>query len=69
MNFKRSFKLFIFFLVIVSLFTLTGCKKDDDKGNDDGGNENNQQVAFDDLSVGDYVGKNGVVAAANPYAA
>ena len=69
MNFKRSFKLFIFLLVIVSLFTLTGCKKDDDKGNDNGKNENNQQVAFDDLSVRDYVGKNGVVAAANPYAA
>ena len=43
MNLKRSFKLFIFLLLIVSLFTLTGCKKDDDQGNDNGGNENNRQ--------------------------
>ena len=69
MNLKRSFKLFIFLLLVVSLFTLTGCKKDNEK--DPSGDQpgNQQTQPFDDLSVRDYVGKNGVVAAANPYAA
>ena len=68
MNFRKSFKLFIFLLFVVSLFTLTGCKKDDSTG--DGTDKNEQQeIDFENLSVRDFVGKNGVVAAANPYAA
>ena len=60
MQIKRLFKLFIFVLVIVSFITLTGCVNNQGSGDD---------LPFDDLSVRDYVGTNGVVAAANPYAA
>ncbi len=80
MKIKRSFKLFIFLLFFVSLFSLISCKKDknDNKVNPDGNNGNivdsgenqgNGSYDFTDLTVRDYVGKNGVVAAANPYAA
>lgn len=83
MKIKKTFKLFIFLLIVVSIFTLSGCKKDDSEGNqgdpnvgNNGGNDNggtgnggNTDYDFTDLSVRDYVGKNGVVAAANPYAA
>lgn len=61
MQIKRLFKLFIFLLVLVSFVTLTGCNNSNNPNGDD--------LKFDDLSVRDYVGSNGVVAAANPYAA
>lgn len=65
---KKLFKLLIMLLVFVNLFTLSSCKPDNDNGGNNGGN-NQQQTDFTDLSVRDYVGSNGIVAAANPYAA
>lgn len=67
---KRFYKLLIMLLVFVNLFALSSCKSDDDNDGDNGGNNNQQQQTdFTDLSVRDYVGSNGIVAAANPYAA
>lgn len=62
MKFRKSFKVLLLLLMVLSTFTLVACK---------GGNDQKDPPAFDytDLSVRDYVGKNGVVAAANPYAA
>lgn len=59
--------LLIMVIIVASVFTV-GCKKDDDNKN------NNKQTVWTeekllDLSVRDYQGSNGVVAAANPYAA
>jgi hypothetical protein len=68
---KRFYKLLIMLLVFVNLFALSSCKSDDDNDGGNGGNNNQQQqpTDFTDLSVRDYVGSNGIVAAANPYAA
>ena len=47
---------------------LMACKKERDT-NKGSGNENKVEYDLEDLSVRDYVSKNGIVTAANPYAA
>ena len=65
MKFRKSFKVLLLLLMVLSTFTLVACKG----GNDNDNDEPEQPFDFTDLSVRDYVGENGVVAAANPYAA
>lgn len=66
MKTKRISKFLLVFLLILSVFFTVGCKdKKDDKDN----NKNWTEKELLDLSVRDYKGTNGVVAAANPYAA
>lgn len=62
MKFRKSLKVLTLLLLVFSVFTLVACK-----GGEDGPDQ--PDYDFTDLSVRDYVGKNGVVAAANPYAA
>lgn len=63
MNIRKSFKFLIITLLVLTLVVSSGCKKKEKNKNDE------QPFDYTDLSVRDYVGKNGVVAAANPYAA
>ena len=65
MKFRQSLKFLSIFLLLLCVFTLASCKG----GNDNDKDEPEKPFDFTDLSVRDYVGENGVVAAANPYAA
>ncbi len=64
---KNLVKLFSMFLVMVLALVLVSCG--DEKNNNNGKNNNGIDYDITDLSVRDYRSENGVVAAANPYAA
>ena len=67
---KTKFKFLSFLLIMILAIALIGCggKKDDGKEKDpDGGKTKEEDIL--DLSTRDYIGENGVVAAASPYAA
>ena len=75
---KRILKIFLLLLVLTGFtVAVTSCKPstvkppiiDDGNGNNNGGENGENDDWILDLSVRDFKGKNGVVAAANPYAA
>lgn len=76
---KRVFKILLMLLLVTGFsFGITSCKTkentpiiSDGNGNGNGNGENDvfDEAALLNLSIRDYKGKNGVVAAANPYAA
>ncbi len=75
---KRILRIFLLLLVLTGFtVAVTSCKPsttnppiiDDGNGNNNGGENGENDDWILDLSVRDFKGKNGVVAAANPYAA
>lgn len=67
MSSKRAIKTLLIILIFAMTF-LMACKKERDT-NKGSGNGNKVEYDLEDLSVRDYVSKNGIVTAANPYAA
>ena len=75
---KTKFKFLAFLLILIVAFVFVGCSKDptpdptpDPDKEKSGAIKDDEKLVSEltDLSVRDYVGENGVVAAANPFAA
>ena len=63
---KSYIKSLLIILILLLSFGLFACKE---KGNSNSNNNNQEEYDLSDLSVRDYTAKNGIVTAANPYAA
>lgn len=65
---KKFIKNFLVIILFLLAIFVVGCKKDDDE-KDKPSKDDDIGYVLDDLTVREYVGKNGIVTAANPYAA
>ena len=66
---KSYIKSLLIILILLLSFGLFACKEKGNSNNNNNNNNNQEEYDLSDLSVRDYTAKNGIVTAANPYAA